>query len=209
MAAWSTYYKWTQPLTWGHDDSYGYACMSIKKELVYNGFTEGVDPSKQVIGLQASNAIKEFQKLKGLTADGVVGPNTARVLFKKRALAVENKYDIPNNWVCKLKTLESANDPGAVGSVDPDDHGLVQINLRFHPDFSLQEAIDAELSLNYAGQTLHDRYISIGDWEGAVVSWNTGAYWATRWVRDGKPATGNDYYVRATNYITNVKKQTC
>lgn len=209
MAAWTTYYKRTQPLTWGHDDPYGYACMSIKAELIYNGYVTGVDPTSQVLGLQSEDMIKAFQKDHGLTSDGIVGPATAQVLYRKRSKVLENQYDIPNDYLCKLKSLESANDPGAVGSSDPDDHGLVQINLRYHPDVTLQQAEDGEYSLSYAARTLNASYNNLKDWDAAIASWNVGSYWATNWLKAGKPATGSTYYARATSYVTNVKKQSC
>lgn len=218
MSVWVTYYHRTQPLTWGNNNPYGYACVSIKKELHwlgYNGSSGNIAPEKQVIGLQADEAIRDFQKDHKLAVDGVVGPNTARVLYHKRARAAEDKYGIPDYLFCKQKSLESSNDPAAIGS-NGIDFGLAQINLNYHPDVTVAQAIDGEFALDWGASYLKSQYNQIKDWDGALAAYNQGLYYATRWVKAGKPASGghvtakgDDLYAVATRYVELVKHQLC
>lgn len=216
MSVWVTYYHRTQPLTWGNNDPYGFACVSIKRELHwlgYNGTSGDIAPNKQVIGLQADEAIRDFQRDNKLEVDGVVGPNTARVLYRKRALEVEKKYNIPDNLVCKQKTLESSNDPAAIG-MSGADIGLMQINVIYHPGVSVAQAIDGAFALDFGASYLRSQYDNIRDWDGALAAYNQGAFYATQWVKAGKPASGGhitasgtDLYAVATKYVELVRKQ--
>lgn len=213
MSAWSLYYRRERPLHYGHNDAYGYAVLGIKNELAFNGFHGAMNLTNQVLGDQADKEIRAFQKDQRLEVDGVVGPSTALSLFRKRALQLESADNIPNHLLSRLKTLESGNDPGAIGVVDPRDRGLLQINSGAHPDVSDAEAFNPAFSLQFAATRLSDAHLRLGDWDAAIASWNVGETYAKRWLEAGKPASGGpqlgneDVYVRATKYVTLVKKQ--
>src|SRR5687768_715687 len=57
--------------------SRGEAVTRVQRALVAAGFSVGIDG---IFGGQTETAVKEFQRRKGLTVDGKVGPNTLRAL---------------------------------------------------------------------------------------------------------------------------------
>jgi len=181
-----------------------YAVIGIKRELQYHGFQKhlGFAP---YFGLAAENNTKAFQKHVGLQVDGVVGRITAKALFKGRVGEVELAQQIPNHLLCKLIALESGYDPGAIGSLDPLDHGLLQINLHFHPDVSEEQSATPSFSIPWGGKQLAAAFGSFNDWDAAVASWNVGYVAARNWLNAGKPDDGST----ASKYVKLVKAQTC
>lgn len=209
-SAWGTTYF--QGLSAPLGTPVGEGIIAIKTELHYNGFDVGMNLETAGFGKQAAVSARNFQAANGLFADAVVGPITARFLLRKRAFAVEAVHAIPNHYLARLKSLESANDPAAVGFVDPDDHGPVQINLRIHSGVTLAQATAPSWCFPWAGQALFAAFNAMHDWEGAVASWNTGTFFASRWVAAGKPSqglvvNGIDWYARASHYIELLKAQ--
>jgi len=211
-AAWSSYYQYGDSATANTPRWYG--IIAFKNELIYNGFGKAIVNTLGSFGDAMRNRVVEFQKANGLEADGVIGPSTARRLFKKRITAIETARNIPNQYLNRQTSLESLYDPGAVGFIDQRDRGLNQINSGAHPDVSDAEAFNPEFSLDWSADFLLGNRIRVGgDWEGAVVAHNIGWYYAKKWVDAGKPAsglvtsTGKDYAVIATNYLNFVKKQ--
>lgn len=194
---------------------------SFKRELIFNGYATGIKADLAYWGKQVDEQTKKFQATKGLIPDGQLGPRTAAKLLRKRAVALDKRFGIPNNYLCKLKSHESANDPIAEGYFDPDDEGLVQINLDYHPSVSITQAWDPAFCLEWAAKYLADAYKYIHassgeyDWDGAVVSYNIGRYQAAQWIKAGKPASGGpliggtDGWVRATKYLSMVKSAPC
>ena len=199
--AWLVYYRV------GHsfpaDSPHGFGIVALKRELAYNGFGRGLIYTPR-FGSTMRLRVMEFQRARGLTADGVVGPRTAQVLFRRRALAVGAQYrlgDVP----CKVKTLESANDPGATGYVDPNDTGLMMISLRWHPEISRAQAFDPRFSVPWGADYLADALAHFGgDIELAIAAYNRGYGGAAEWQRLGKP---RDH--PAARYVELVLSRTC
>jgi Putative peptidoglycan binding domain len=189
----------------------GAGVKAVKRELDYNGFNLGMDLSNNAFGIAVKHSAIAFQQANGLTADGVVGPLTAHELFRKRCALLTSTAGIHGS-VFQVASLESAMDPWAYGFVDPDDHGLVQINLRVHPTISLKQALDPAYCLSYCGRALQSVFDVTGDIDVAVASWNVGVGGAKEWLAAGKPATGGtsdfpDLYNRATRYVSLVQTQ--
>ena len=193
----------------------GLARVALKKELAYNGYQGGMVLDNYVLGDAANKQIRAFQAAQFLDNDGQLGPRTAKELFRKRVKEIQAVYQIPDDLLCKTTGLESGWDPGAIGRVDNNDHGLVQINAPSHPDISLEEAIDPKFALNWAGNSMKVNYGRIGDWDGVLAAHNLGTYYANKWVQAGKPASGGpmvtrgDVYTLATRYVSLVRSQTC
>lgn len=210
--AWSRYYKETRAEFPG--TPYGYGCIAIKRELVYNGH-QVASPDTPRIGGSADTAIRQYQRDHGLEVDGVVGPHTAHVLWHKRIQAAQGTSHVPDDLACKLIHLESADDPGAIGYVDPQDYGLAQIHMPFHPEITVAMAFDPAFSIPYVARSLAGFAVAHGgDWEAAVASWNVGTAGAASWLGLHKPATGGpswfpDLFSRATRYVALVQSQTC
>lgn len=200
-------------------DRLGAAFVAIKKELVYNGYGTNLVSYTPVFGDAATNRTKDFQRDRGLKIDGQVGPATARELFRKRTEFLENIHAFTRGTLGNLITLESAWDPVAVGYADPDDHGLVQINLRIHSTVTVEQAFDPAFCISWAAnyiQSSEDRIVQEVDiLKAARASYNIGVEYAKRWMRDGYPASGGnfdssgiDWYQRATDYIALIDRQT-
>jgi soluble lytic murein transglycosylase-like protein len=217
MGAWGNIYK--VGLSAPVDSALGYGIVAIKNELIYNGFGKGIDPEYKdkngnyFFGSGVTEQAKAFQQHVGVTADGEVGPITARALFRKRAHAVESQGGIPQDLLNRLKTLESNNDPAAIGTVDPNDWGLMQIHMPFHPDVTRAQAFDPAFSIVWGGGYLKGGYNSLHDWDGAVAAYNVGTVYAAQWVAAGKPkdggpllSDGTDIFTRASTYVSLVKK---
>lgn len=211
-AAWTAYYRQGDTAPLGTPRAYG--IIAFKKELIELGFGKLVNPALPTLGDATANRIGEFQRQAGLKPDEVIGPTTAKAMFKPRILDIEAEKGIPDNYLGKQTSLESGFDPGATGSVDPRDRGLNQINFGAHPDVVDAEAFDPAFSLNWSGDFLLGNRTRVGgDWDGALAAHNIGWFYAKKWVEAGKPASGlltsagKDYAVIATTYIKLLKSR--
>lgn len=222
VGAWAYgYFRYTegQPLMGGvYPDRAGIAALAFKKEYNYNGYDgSGIGCPLALTpwyGECAAAVTARFQKnqsLKGLTS-GVLGPTVARVLFRKRTHEIEAQYSIPDELLGKLRQLESANDPAALGYLDDRDRGLLQINSYYHPEVSDDEAFDPAFALDWGGMQLKSAYNTFNDWDVAVAAHNVGWGGAEDWQNAGKPADGGpvwfpQLYSRATQYVSLVRGQ--
>lgn len=217
MGAWE-YGPYKSVTRAGDDTRLAAALVAVKKELVYNGYGENVVVDSPVFGDAAANRIKEFQKDKGLKVDGQVGPTTSKELFRKRTERIEDKYGFDRGTVGKFVTLESSWDPVAIGYADPDDHGMVQINLRIHTDVTVAQSFDPGFALEWAAKYVSasaTRIVSeIDVIKAARASYNIGVEYAKRWMNAGFPSWGGtfngtdiDWYKRAYEYVNLVDKQ--
>jgi peptidoglycan hydrolase-like protein with peptidoglycan-binding domain len=100
------------------------AIQSLLGNLVVDG----------AFGAKTETAVKAFQSVNGLYADGVVGPKTMQKLVARVIRPLESKYAVPYNLAYGLVFHESGFDPGAVGSTTPLDLGLCQINTKWGTD---------------------------------------------------------------------------
>jgi peptidoglycan hydrolase-like protein with peptidoglycan-binding domain len=196
MGAWTQYYKEgvgykLKPAAPDTATMTFYAVVAIKNELIYQNYNDSMDPSSGMFGHGATKSVKAFQTAMGLVVDGVVGPRTARTLFRQRMTLAENLQYIPNHYVYRIASLESSFDPGAIGTVDPLDHGLFQINLHYHPDVSEEQSATPSFSIPWSAKQLAAAYGSLGDWRAAVASWNVGYVAARKWMTAGFPDDGS------------------
>lgn len=102
-------------------------------------------------------AVKSVQKILGFTGasiDGVVGPATAKAMFRDLVTWYSVANNVLPNHIWGMTSLESAFDPGAVGYKTPSDRGLTQINLNAHPGITVEQAFDARFALNYSADRL-------------------------------------------------------
>lgn len=187
---------------------------AFKDELIFNGFGYGtVKPTVAEWGAQAVAATKEAQASFGLTADGVLGPQTARCLFRKRMLSAESTYMIPNSVLQQIASLESGNDPVAQGMADPQDEGLFQENLPSHPSLSQQQCWTPSYIIPVAARQLQAYFDGLdGSVKAAVAAWNIGEFYASEWKQSNFPASGKvvngqDIFARATQYYALVTSQ--
>ena len=191
----------------------GLAMVGLKKELAYNGHGKGMVIESHVLGDAFHNRCVDFQKANSLIGDGQLGPKTAAKLFRKRTIAAQGQRGIPDDLAAKMTQLESGWDPGAIGRVDNNDTGIVQINMPSHPNISFEDALDPAWAIHWGAQHLKGNYDRIKDWDGAVAAHNLGYFYANKWVQAGKPASGGpkltrgDAYTLATNYVALVRKQ--
>lgn len=209
---------WTQLYWKGQEGApgspLGFAIVALKHELAHNGYGKGLVLDGLTFGVTMTERVREFQEAAQITVDGVIGPTTAKQLYRKRFSELETNYGLPAGTVCRVCSLESAVDPGAVGVADPADHGIMQINAAEHPAISLAEAFNAAWSLNYFARQTAQTHGSLGDWECSVAAWNIGGGGAQWWCDQGKPATGGpswfpDLASRATTYIQLVEGEAC
>lgn len=204
-AAWVAYYQYGDRAPEGTPRAYG--LIAIKTELKYNGYGKNLVVGTPVFGDAARNRAKEFQGNNGLIPDGVVGPRTARALFRKRIFAVEASKNIPNNIVYKKTDLESGFDPAAVG-VSGKDLGLNQIHQPSHPNVTTEQAFTPAFSVPWSANYLVAAYTDLKDWDAALASYNVGRFYAGKWLAAGKPATGlfttagKDYAIMCTKYVS-------
>jgi hypothetical protein len=198
----------------GGRDAYG--IFAFKAELVYNGFSKGINPLLALWGDSAVARTRDAQKAFGVQVDGVLGPETARCLFRHRASAAEAASRIPAHWLARIKSLESGNDPVAQGEEDPDDEGLLQENGPSNPTITQIQCWTPSFILPYGGQQLVGRIAATGSVKAGVAAWNVGNYAAAEWAQAGFPASGVyvtiggakvDVAPRATTYYNDVQAQ--
>lgn len=213
MSAWAFTYR--RGLDGTHDPRKAAGIRAMKQELILNGFSEGILIDLPVFGSKVTARTREFQQNEKITIDGEIGPQTAARLFRKRcALVEQGNGPIPDSLLCRLKQLESASDPVAEGVADPNDEGLVQVNMPSHPTLMIEQLWDPAFVLPWAGDQLAQAHASIQDWDGAIAAWNVGGFYARLWVKAGKPDSGHtvgtiDWFARAHKYVQLVHNAKC
>lgn len=184
---------------------------AFKAELVLNGF--GVDKINQTLaywGAEAVRATKHAQVSFGINPDGVLGPQTARCLWRKRVSEAEVANSLPAHLLARIKTLESGDDPVAQGFSDPEDEGLFQENLPSNPDLTQVQCWTPSFIVPHAASQLKARIKACaGSVKAGAAAWNVGDFYANQWREAGFPASGgdNDVYERATHYVALVNAE--
>lgn len=186
--------------------------LAVKQAIIDAGYPQGIDLSMFVFGNAVTNRVKEYQAAQQLTADGIVGPTTARYLWRQYAGPVETELGIPNRWISRLGTGESNADPVAEGVVDPQDEGYLQFHLPYWPGTTLEQAWSPKYEIGQAGEKLKTLRRQTTSWKGAIAAWNVGSTYARQWVDAGYPSSGGpsmgtdangntiDSFTRATHY---------
>lgn len=189
---------------------------AFKQALVDNGYGDGINVALPRFGMAADTQTRKFQANHGLAVDGVIGPNTARALFRYYAYAEEHAgtVQIPNHLALKIGGHESGHDPVAQGYADPQDEGWAQLHLPYFTGLTIEQAWTPSIAVHKLCSHLKKFYVNVeADWDGSVASWNVGDGTAQSWVMAGKPADdpsaegGIDWYARATAYVAAVKTQ--
>lgn len=189
-----------------------YGIYAFKNELIYNGFSRGVNPNTAYWGDKVVNRTKDAQKHFGLLADGILGPQTAKALFRKRISEQVNA-----DALSRIKSLESGNDPVAQGYADLDDEGLFQENGPSNPDLTQIQCWTPSFIIPHAASQLESRIKTCGSVKAGIAAWNIGNEYAIEWRQAGYPAAGKwvtidgqliDFFARATNYYNLVSEQT-
>lgn len=169
-----------------------WAIKSFQEELVYRGFDPGTYSG--IYDRATYRAVVNFQKTRGINADGKIGSVTSRKLFTKRMNELTVTYGLAPKVLCGLVTQESGFDPAAVGFVNPSDRGLVQINASAHPDVSDEYAFTAQSALQWGAERLSNAYEYFSSktsdeslaWKCAIANHNSPAD-AKAWVTTGSP----------------------
>lgn len=206
--AWSFYYRRGMSVDTARRQA---GLLAMKEELVYVGEGQGIATTLPVFGDAMYQRVLEFQRAHSLEADGVIGPSTARVLFRERANAIEMAQQMPGHLLARLKSLESVNDPVAQGVIDAGDEGMLQIHLSFYPTLTREQAWAPSFILPWAGLRLRGFYSTLHDWDAVIAAWNIGLPYAKQWLAAGKPQSGGpllggvDSFNRATLYVRYVK----
>lgn len=191
-----------------------FAVKAIQVELRYFGYkgtrTDGV------FDLSTDKDVRSFQNSKGLVADGIVGPNTAKALFGHRIMVEQDNFNIPRDYLFGLIDLESAFDPGAVGA-NGYDSGLVQINLDpvngHGNEITQAQAFDPAFAVHYTAQRISDAYDAFATklddliWKLAVAQHNSPLN-AKTWVEaalrvppGAVDSTGEDRILSSVKYV--------
>jgi soluble lytic murein transglycosylase-like protein len=212
------YYRRTRPVTvFPSDHRHAYGCRAVKRALTAQGFVVAkMDSEKPVIGSQAEEAIRAFQRSKKLTVDGIVGPQSARALFDHYIRIAEKDQGIPDRLACRKLALESNFDPACLGA-DGSDKGIAQIN-EVHK-LAPEQVFEPAFAIPWAARYLRGHYDALRDWDAALASYNMGRGAAREWQGAGKPATGGrtikvggkEYglYEWATLYVRAVRSRPC
>lgn len=204
LGAWSFgYYKFGFVPT---NDRQKAGLRAVKQGLVDNGFSKNIVVDMEVYGNAVTARAKEFQKAHGLTSDGVVGPTSARFLWRHYIEAEETRHDIPEHFLGKIATLESANDPVAQGFSDDQDEGLFQWHMPYFAGETLAHAWNPAYVAPVTAERLVGAKGRVGSWLGAIAAHNCGEFYAKKWVQAGYPKSGLvdnniDWYARASNYV--------
>lgn len=141
-----------------------------------------------VYGPETAQAVKNAQSFFGILSDGVVGKETMMWFLWPHIHEIAQHYNVPWNVIWGFLQNEGNWDPGAVGWLDSNDLGLLQINLKAHPDITPSEALCPSYCLHFLG-----KYISAalkefnGNIIDSVISYNLGFGGTRQWINDGRP----------------------
>ncbi len=212
---WSTDGFYHPKTSYKDKDYMGYGLRAIKIELAYNGFSDPLMADNDQYGSNTAKNVKAFQESVGLTPDGVIGPRTMKALSRKRVLAFEEKYSIPEHYLCRQLDLESAFCPYCLNIADSgQDKGIAQIHFegndpskaRFPMDNSpvcpggeWSFAFRIGVNVKFLAQYQHQKYKHFNElypdmseddkWKCVLFSYNAPA-WADEWAEAGLPETG-------------------
>lgn len=106
-------------------------------------------------------------------------PNTLnnanlRVKYSPLISRAEIKYGIPKDMLFRLIKTESNFNPNAVNAKSGA-LGLGQFVLKWHPNVTREQALNAEFAIDYAGKYLSSLAKQLkGDWKSAVAAYNWG-----------------------------------
>lgn len=189
-----------------------YAILSLKEELGFNGIdVSTLNMESPRIGLGTADRIKRFQVAHNLYADGQAGPNTLKVLLRKRCNAAEHTYGLEPMIIAKMVELESSDDLNCT-SIDLHDRGTCQINSIAHPQVVNSQAYNAKFSIDWMGRYERDALARFHDVDVAIAAYNVGFGGADKWQKAGKPKLWleNGVWVRPTAdlYVAVVRKRT-
>lgn len=213
----SIYYrKGMSRKAWGsnrHGPRWLYAIQSIQRGLLMVGQDlPGSTTAAKAdgwFGQGTHDALRSYQRSKGLGVDGIFGPNTARTLFRDIIIAEEKERGIPGNYLCGIAALESAYDPGAHALSDKENSfGLVQINIQAHTSWTQEAAQDVTRNIPYAAarmRTAYDAFKGKGlsnelAWKCAICQHNSPLN-ARLWAESGYPPNE-----KARSYVEYVQR---
>ena len=210
--AWPHYYAQGLDYTSDPNGREAHGIYAFKNELIHNGFSKGIDPTLAKWGSSVTKRTKDAQRHFGLVEDGVLGPSTARALFRKRMSEAESAAGLPAHSLARICSLESDNDPVAQGWVDTNDEGIAQENLPSNPDLTQAQCWTPEFIVPHAASQLAARITHCGSIMAGIAAWNVGNFYATKWREAGYPSSGlvvngQDMYTRATGYYAHVESQ--
>lgn len=164
---------------------------ALKTELIYGGFGEGIDAAVAYWGRDATRAVKQAQAAFAITEDGVLGPNTARCLYRHRYAVAEASVGLPAHALARIGWTETNDDPVAQGELTPRDEGIIQENLDSNPGLTQMQCWNPAFIIPHGAGQLRARITNCGGSVMAgVVSWNVGVASANRWRLAGFPASG-------------------
>jgi hypothetical protein len=123
-----------------------YGVATIKKRVNAVLGTSTLTPTNYFYGFSTASEVAKAQKILNVTADGVVGPQTARALLVPLVKTAEANHHIPDHLLCATMDLESNFDPGGQGDGTPFDLGLEQINTKVYP-VPVAQAFDHEWAI--------------------------------------------------------------
>lgn len=159
-----------------------------------------------LFGTDTGAALKAWQAGHSLEADGVYGPATAKAMFAPIARNIAGNVN-SNPIVSKLTVahvgFESGWDPGAVGSVEPRDLGLGQINGPAHSDLTPQFRLTPRYALSFVANFVYDNLQAMLWIErDAIAAYNLGVGGARSWVTAGRPDVWKN--IKVKQYIDGV-----
>jgi peptidoglycan hydrolase-like protein with peptidoglycan-binding domain len=229
--------SWPQPLD---DGDVPAASMPVVKQgdrgEAVRTLQEKLNDARDAIGLPpigvdgdfgpgTAGAIRDFQKLWGLTADAHVGPMTwrrllgeanparstpragspeAKVMAHRAAIeSASRKWGIPAPIICGIIQQESGGRADVVGIAG--DKGLMQINPSAHPRFfATHDWRNARENAEYGTSVFRDGLKAFdGDVEKAIAAYNAGVGGVRNGLRQGKTLEQITY---VPSYVPNVIK---
>lgn len=195
--------------------------VSINDYAVYKaiqGFQRWVGtPATGLYEAATKDAVVEWQIRKGLVADGIFGPATARTLIEPIIRSEANKIDSEHPILGALGvgfcSWESGFDLGAVGGTSPEDLGLFQINGPSHPSMSVDARLTPILAIRYGLELIESNLAEFEfDVDAGIAAYNLGKAGARQWIAAGRPdvwtrvVDGVEKTVDVRRYINEIKK---
>jgi peptidoglycan hydrolase-like protein with peptidoglycan-binding domain len=162
-----------------------------------------------ILGNDSARAIWSYQKIHGLTQDGIVGPATCRTLLEplvaSAATGLRSRHsEMVRQVTFGTITVESGWDIGAVGQADPQDLGIGQINGPAHPSLSVDSRFDPAKAIKYVVNLVDANLKALNyDEDAGIAAYNLGVGGAKAWLSAGSQEFFHGANVWA--YIKNIK----
>ncbi len=177
-------YKVTTPLQGSQPGPMRWAVLAWQQLLAEAGYLDV--PRHGRYDQATADVVRQWQTDHGWPATGELTMAHARALLAPTIRREAAAAGIPAPILCGHLTAESVLDPAAVGA-NGVDLGIAQISVPYNTDLTEEQFFNVDSAIRYMAQRDARAFRRFGNWNIAVVSYNSPVR-AQQWADTGQPS---------------------